>query len=331
MGDIFMRSEHVHISSNQTGQGRDSTQGLGPQGFPTGQDQPERPPEKINPNAMYQINFGSPMIIFSTYIFYLGVTTCVEFTNMYSLLSKSEPEIYSLILTASILFIVVAILLFPQGLFLCNYNIRDVTSDPGYTVGPDGRLKLNPATESERKREKKVMDIIYPITIFCFTFLVIAFLITTVCYFLIDDIIKHQLTKQISQAGFEIKKDTFYESSSPNSDLQSLNQLQQTYKCCGLENFKDWAVYNNFTNFDVPTSCCKNVEFCGETKGDVVILPADQYLSDNTQRIYVEGCYEKITISVQTNLLWICLPGLCLSLIMMKLLGDIDVARTWGV
>jgi tetraspanin-33 len=74
----------------------------------------------------------------------------------------------------------------------------------------------------------------------------------------------------------------YNESNSDSLDAKAINWLQQKFKCCGLDSYKDWESKHmklqaiserveknlrirNQTTFDVPDTCCVNIaEGCGK-------------------------------------------------------------------
>jgi CD63 antigen len=75
--------------------------------------------------------------------------------------------------------------------------------------------------------------------------------------------------------------------------------LQRDFKCCGLKTYTDWNVSAVFTaTEDVPDSCCiaeRKTPGCG--KGARKLPP-----STASQRIYTDGCLDKLKTWVMSNI-----------------------------
>lgn len=68
--------------------------------------------------------------------------------------------------------------------------------------------------------------------------------------------------------------------------------MQETYECCGIENYHDWK--ERFSD-DVPSSCCK-AEFRTPTCGKDVLDDPDN------KKIFETGCFTKFATRLETNL-----------------------------
>jgi len=74
---------------------------------------------------------------------------------------------------------------------------------------------------------------------------------------------------------------------------QTWDIMQHELKCCGVEGYMNWNSTAFSHGTDVPDSCCKTYgENCGR---NVLVSP------DAPQRIYVEGCLDKLNTKIEHN------------------------------
>ncbi|MED6266476.1 hypothetical protein CHARACLAT_002539 [Characodon lateralis] len=104
----------------------------------------------------------------------------------------------------------------------------------------------------------------------------------------------HQLDNELRQ-NLKLTMQQKYQQPGQESITQSVDKLQQEFKCCGSQNFSDWTVNKWIQESEnlrrVPDSCCKTPsELCGRR--------------DHPSNIYrVEGgCIEKLENFVQSQL-----------------------------
>ena len=74
--------------------------------------------------------------------------------------------------------------------------------------------------------------------------------------------------------------------------VKAWNQLQQGYKCCGIESYMDWKTIDYSHDKNIPDSCCQiEVLNCGVNK-----------LEDgDTDAIYSTGCVSKLYADLEEN------------------------------
>uniref|UniRef100_A0A8D0BWT0 Tetraspanin n=1 Tax=Salvator merianae TaxID=96440 RepID=A0A8D0BWT0_SALMN len=90
---------------------------------------------------------------------------------------------------------------------------------------------------------------------------------------------------------------------------ESLDTIQRTLDCCGVESYHDWfsspwSMEQQVPNSSVPMSCCKVHKGCLYSP-----LPSDAW------GIYREGCFHKIHDFVSGNMLYIATAALGLTLL----------------
>lgn len=136
----------------------------------------------------------------------------------------------------------------------------------------------------------------------------------------IDIVFKKGMNQTIAGAAWEsndpdldIDQQVFY----PNNYMQTIGYLQESLKCCGIDNYHDWQNlnirYKDSDHARVPVSCCKT-DYCGKIDNGQVILDTNSTAQPETSKIYTNGCYEKITDFVSTNTIavLICSYGLAI-------------------
>ncbi|XP_012608451.1 CD63 antigen [Microcebus murinus] len=80
-----------------------------------------------------------------------------------------------------------------------------------------------------------------------------------------------------------------------NNTASVLDRMQQNFNCCGAANYTDWENIPSMGKNRVPDSCCINVTVgCGS----------------NLEKIYTEGCVEKIGSWLRKNMLLIAAAAL---------------------
>jgi len=117
----------------------------------------------------------------------------------------------------------------------------------------------------------------------------------------IDTIFHTGINKTITDAAYD------YENLKENQYMKTMTTVQQKLECCGSKDYNDWAIMNkNFETNQVPTSCCKSA-ICGEVINGIV-----QIENNNTNYIYVNGCYTQVVdfITENTTAVLICGYGL---------------------
>lgn len=99
----------------------------------------------------------------------------------------------------------------------------------------------------------------------------------------------------VKRDAFETTLKTSIDNSIKNypKEKESIDLLQSTIKCCGLENYADWftTTWANKKN-SVPDSCCKvqNKLECNH-----------ENLGKNLTDIYQQGCYSKVYNTIEEN------------------------------
>ncbi|XP_047451423.1 CD63 antigen [Mugil cephalus] len=74
---------------------------------------------------------------------------------------------------------------------------------------------------------------------------------------------------------------------------ESLDTLQQSLKCCGVNSSADWKSFAPDGN-SVPDSCCLNVtKDCGKDA------------MTDASKVYTEGCHDSLVELLKKNLLWV--------------------------
>ncbi|XP_016428885.1 CD63 antigen-like, partial [Sinocyclocheilus rhinocerous] len=85
---------------------------------------------------------------------------------------------------------------------------------------------------------------------------------------------------------------------------ETLDTIQQDYKCCGRNSSIDWLNSKFLAPNSVPDSCCKNVtENCG--KGAI----------RDTSKIYTNGCLPILDKFLKRNILWIAVAALVIAFV----------------
>ncbi|XP_076274267.1 tetraspanin 5D [Rhynchophorus ferrugineus] len=118
--------------------------------------------------------------------------------------------------------------------------------------------------------------------------------------FVYRDNIKHSFTEKL-QDGIT---NHYNMSNSPNNLKDVWDNIQLTFKCCGVVNYMDWHMIDAWPEHRwVPDSCCLPAEYrekCGQTAND---------------SIYKTGCYEIMYKWFKERLLVIGLLGLTVAFV----------------
>uniref|UniRef100_A0A3Q2Q0G8 Tetraspanin n=1 Tax=Fundulus heteroclitus TaxID=8078 RepID=A0A3Q2Q0G8_FUNHE len=143
-------------------------------------------------------------------------------------------------------------------------------------------------------KEKRSLLIVYLVLLLCIFLLeitagVLAYVNYKECFPFC-----HQLDRELRQ-NLKLTMQQKYQQPGQESITQSVDKLQQEFKCCGSQNFSDWTdsewIQNAQNQQLVPDSCCKTPsDLCGRR--------------DHPSNIYrVEGgCIEKLEDFIQSQL-----------------------------
>ncbi|XP_041860666.1 CD63 antigen [Melanotaenia boesemani] len=85
--------------------------------------------------------------------------------------------------------------------------------------------------------------------------------------------------------------------------IKSVDQLQEGWKCCGVNSSADWRDFGP-DGKTVPDSCCRNVtKDCG--KGNMM----DQ------NKVYLKGCHDVLETTLKNNIHWVIVAALVIAFI----------------
>ncbi|XP_071964815.1 tetraspanin-36-like [Antedon mediterranea] len=104
---------------------------------------------------------------------------------------------------------------------------------------------------------------------------------------------------------------TFNEYGTDKEVTDSIDEIQETLECCGVENSTDWAdtTWGKKHLLQVPGSCCKKGQKnCNGSTADILF-----------DRTYTEGCYSKVERKLQDNLKVII--GVSVGLLVIQVVG----------
>ncbi|XP_050297922.1 tetraspanin-9 [Anthonomus grandis grandis] len=118
--------------------------------------------------------------------------------------------------------------------------------------------------------------------------------------FVYRDSIKHTFVEKL-QDGLSHN----YNISEPSNNLVGIwDEIQSTFRCCGVENYEDWHMIDAWPDqLWVPDTCCLPANYgvgCGQQRSD---------------SIYKSGCYKKIYEWFKERLLVIGLVGLTVAFV----------------
>ncbi|XP_002736204.1 tetraspanin-3-like [Saccoglossus kowalevskii] len=98
-----------------------------------------------------------------------------------------------------------------------------------------------------------------------------------------------------------------YNGNNDSAGSGSVDYMQEELKCCGVYNYTDWKDTDYFKKTKtVPTSCCKNTTDCTGS-----LAPTE------TDKLYQDGCFVKLTDIFQDNLKYIAVAACVLAIIML--------------
>lgn len=149
--------------------------------------------------------------------------------------------------------------------------------------------------------------------LFCVFITVMVAASTAVAYHgKIEQVFRTGMTNSITKADWNKTKP--YNS---NPEMEIMSQLQKELKCCGLDDYSDWEKLNHKFKHSVPVSCCKD-EVCGKIEDGVVEIEQDDG-KDETEFIYVKGCFAEVNDFVSSNVVAVLLG--CYGLAVFQLVG----------
>ncbi|KAM4737613.1 CD63 antigen [Anableps anableps] len=83
----------------------------------------------------------------------------------------------------------------------------------------------------------------------------------------------------------------------------TVDKLQQGWKCCGVNNASDWKAYKD-DGKTVPDSCCFNVtKDCGSGA-----------MTDGT-KVYQKGCHDALVTFLKNNIQWVIIAALVIAIL----------------
>ncbi|XP_038165278.1 CD63 antigen [Cyprinodon tularosa] len=84
---------------------------------------------------------------------------------------------------------------------------------------------------------------------------------------------------------------------------KTVDDLQEVWKCCGVNNASDWKNYGE-DKVTVPDSCCKNVTVgCG--KGTMT----------DANKVYQKGCHDALETFLKENIQWVIVAALVIAVL----------------
>ncbi|XP_038577996.1 CD63 antigen [Micropterus salmoides] len=82
---------------------------------------------------------------------------------------------------------------------------------------------------------------------------------------------------------------------------KAVDELQQEWKCCGVNSSSDWRDFKPDGN-SVPESCCVNVTAnCGNGA------------MTNPVKVYLKGCHDAVEALLKKNILWVIVAALVIA------------------
>ncbi|XP_038048837.1 CD63 antigen-like [Patiria miniata] len=90
-----------------------------------------------------------------------------------------------------------------------------------------------------------------------------------------------------------------------NATKTLLDNLQQDFKCCGVDSYKDW--YQEYKRDEVPKSCCKN---------ETGTCPVDPPVEKD---IYTKGCLDALYDFLEKNI--VVIAGIAIAIAVVQIFG----------
>nr|XP_015822531.2 CD63 antigen [Nothobranchius furzeri] len=107
---------------------------------------------------------------------------------------------------------------------------------------------------------------------------------------------------KLSQVVNDSLTDMIGQYKNSSKDFQSsVDQLQEDWKCCGVNGSADWRNFDS-SGKSVPDSCCLNVtKGCGK---DAISDPS---------KVYQKGCHDVLVDAVKSNIQWVIVAALVIA------------------